>query len=183
MKLSTREKIITGLTLTVVIVWGFYTFFYAPKKQALARIQAEIQTIDDGMAQAVVLRTESEHVEKELKALRERAAAFKGKLSGEKHISAFLKNLAHETSRLNISIISLQPKEETVEPDARVKSYAVDLKLFSSFQSFALFLDRLKELPLLIMVDQFEIGRGERGPGELKATLRLKVYVSTGEKT
>jgi len=181
MKLSKREKFISILTFAVVILWVFNTFFYTPKKQALAKVQAEIKAIDDGMTQMVMLRAESAQLEKELKAIQERLHAFRGKLSGKKSFSAFLRSLSFETSRLNIRIISLLPKEDSLESDESMKSYTIETELIGNYRTFTLLLERLKEMPVLILVDQFQIEKGEKEPSELTINLRLRTYTTRGK--
>jgi Tfp pilus assembly protein PilO len=182
MKLSRREKLISVLTLTVVTLWLFNAFLYTPKKKEIVRVKEELKSIDETMNQAIVLRAEKERLERELQVMRERVRAYQGKLSGEQNFSTFLKGLAAETSRLNIKTLSLVPKEKTGGPNAPLKRYAIELKLTGSYEAFTLFLDRLKEMPILTMVDQFQIEKGEKGEGILKVNLILKTYFLRGGK-
>jgi hypothetical protein len=136
---------------------------------------------EQGMTQMITLSLEHEKLGKELHALKERAASFKGKLSEEGNIPLFLKVIASETSALNIKVVSLVPQEEKLDPLVhQYKSYLIELKLISGFNPFILFLDRLKELPILTVVERFEIEKGEMGTRDVKIDLKLRTCFSQG---
>lgn len=181
MKFSKREKFIALLNLTVVIIWGFYTFLYLPKKKDLERAKAEVNDLEASLSQLTLQQAECIQLEKELVNLEERLTHLQEKLSKVKGISSFLKNLSGVTSTLNLKVTSLLPKEESLEANESFKVYNIVMKLVGNYKALVLLLEKFDQMPLIIQIDQFLIEKGEKEEGEVRATLNLKIYLRKSE--
>ncbi|MBM4330275.1 MAG: hypothetical protein FJ117_03440 [Deltaproteobacteria bacterium] len=189
MVLKNREKIVLLIGLLAVAIWAFDQFYYAPQKKKILNLKAEIHAAEYRLNESLVfskgvatVEAEVARLEKELHGVRERM------LRGEE-FRAFLKQLARDSDRLKMKMISLSPQEEKiVRPQGKLESAALQFKkvtvqliLHASYNALGNYLKGIEQLPFVVAIDHLKIERKEEILPCLKVTMDLSVRILSPE--
>lgn len=185
MKLKGREKILIVFVIFAIAIWAFDRFYYTPQKKRILELKEEIKASDLKLNEALIftqgvktVETEVSRMEKELQEVSERS------LRGEE-FRVFLKNLAMDSNRLQMKIVSLNFQEEKLSlPEGeqtisvfQYKRVMVKMLLQSTYNALGGYLKRIEELPFLVSVDNLQIERNEEILPLLKVNMGLSVLI------
>lgn len=188
MILRNREKILITFAILALIFWSFDRFYYMPQKQKIAALKGEIAATDSKLKQAMALRQGAEAIEKEISHLQKELQAYQERVLPGEEMRAFLNQLAKESERLKIKIISLGLEEEKggapeeqIEKAPEYKKVIVRLAMHAPYGSLENFLNHIERFPFLISLDHLKIERQEEKYPNLLITLEMRVGVSKKE--
>ena len=185
MKLKGREKILIFFVIIAIAIWAFDRFYYTSQKKKILELKEEIKAADLKLQEAIIftqgvetVETEVSRLEKELHDITERT------LKGEE-FRVFLKNLAIDSDRLQMKIVSLTLQEEKISlPEGeqaisvfQYKRIMVKILLQSKYNAIMAYLKSIEELPSLVSVDNLQIERTEEILPLLKVNMGLSVLV------
>lgn len=184
MVLKYREKIMIFLGVLAVAVWAFDHFYYMPHKKKIAELKAEIAAVDSKLTQARAFRQGVEATEREITRLEKEMQVYRERLLRGEELRTFLKQLAKDSERLAIKIISLSPQEakspeeiEHKEQNAEYKKVAVQMAMWATYRSLESFISNLERLPFLISLDYLKVERQEDKYPYLFVTLEIGVQI------
>jgi Tfp pilus assembly protein PilO len=185
MKLKGREKILIFFVIIAIAIWAFDHFYYTSQKKKILELKAEIKAADLKLQEALIftqgvktVETEVSRLEKELHEITERT------LKGEE-FRVFLKNLARDSDRLRMKIVSLTLHEEKLSlPEGeqpisvfKYKRVMVKILLQSTYNALGAYLKSIGELPFLVSVDNLQMERDEEILPLLKVNMGLSVLI------
>lgn len=130
------------------------------------RIEAEASTIE-GLGHAV------SEAERNLAILEERLRAINERLPSDRHISRLLSDLSDSGS--DVKILSIKPLAP--EDKGELARLPFQINMESRFVSFGAYIERIENLPRLIVIDNITIEPREEGSQELNSNLFLSAYV------
>jgi len=185
MGLKEREKIIILIGALAVAFWGFDFFYYTPQKKKIMNLKAEIQAAENKSKESAILRTGVENLELELSRLEKQLQGHPQKVLQGEEFRAFLKQLAGESARLQMKMISLSLQEEKLSPSPEKKAssslphrrVAVHLVLHATYNALGNYLKGIQQLPFLVTLDLLQVERKEELLPFLVVTLELGVRV------
>lgn len=185
MAMKSREKILLVFVIIAIAILTFDRFYYTPQKKRILEIKEGIKAADLKLQEALIftqgvktIEAKVSHLEKELQEVTERS------LKGEE-FKVFLKNLAMDSDRLQMKIVSLTLHEEKLSlPEGKqaasvfqYKRVAVEMVIHSTYSSLEAYLKRIEEFPFLVVVDHLQIERNEEVLPLLKVTMGLSVLI------
>jgi Tfp pilus assembly protein PilN len=185
MVLKSREKVLIFLVLIAVAIWAFDHFYYSPQKKKISQLKEEINSADLRLKESPLfiqgvenMESEVSRLEKELQGLIERM------LKGEES-RALLKHLARDSDRLQMKLISLDLREESISPPEEEKATSLFqyrkvtalMVLNSTYSALEAYLKSIEELPFLVTVDHLQVERNNGTFPLLKVTMGLNVLV------
>jgi len=130
------------------------------------RIEAEASTVE-GLGHAV------SEAERNLAILEERLRAINERLPSDRHISRLLSDLSDSGS--DVKILSIKPLAP--EDKGELARLPFQINMESRFVSFGAYIERIENLPRLIVIDNITIEPREEGSQELNSNLFLSAYV------
>lgn len=163
--------------LSLVALVCFYGFFYEPKTKEVLRLQEEIKTVDleiERIARAIPgLRKSEEGLAREQR----RLSLIKKSTSGGQQILELLRQLAREAYRLNMDVISLEPREESPNEESPYKRLTIVMNIQCPYRHLGLYLRGLIDLPGLVTIDELEVARNNQNFPKLQVKLTLSTFV------
>lgn len=179
MKLSKREKVMVGAATAAVVIMCVYAFLYAPLQKHTLRLKAEIEAMDLDIDRIKKTTPNLKKLEEEVASEQKRMALIKMTISGEEQLIGLLRQLAGESHRLAMDVISLGPGKEWDSPrsDSYYRRLPVEINIQCRYEDLIFYLERLQELPGLVTIDEFHIGRDEEIFPKLQVELSLSTFV------
>lgn len=176
-RVTKREKIMIWAAISLVALVCFYGFFYEPKTKEVLRLQEEIKTVDleiERIARAIPgLRKSEEELTREQR----RLSLLEKSTSGRQQILELLRQLAREAYRLNMDVISLEPREEPPLENSPYKRLTIVMNLQCPYRHLGLYLKGLIDLAGLVTVDEVQIVRDNQIFPKLQVKLTLSTFV------
>lgn len=165
--------VLVALTIVFFFVWrhnaaelGRLDGKIASKEAELARIEAESSNVK-GLERAI------EEAVKNLRLLEERHRAMNERLPSDGHISRLLSDLAD--SGHGVRIVSIKPLAP--EDKGEVARLPFQISMESRFAQFGAYVERIENLPRLMVIDNITIEPKDDGSNTLHTNLFLSAYV------
>ncbi|NWF57049.1 MAG: hypothetical protein HXY45_19885 [Syntrophaceae bacterium] len=185
MGLREREKIVILIGALAVAFWGFDYFYYTPQKKKIMNLQAEIQAAEYKLKESAVFRKGVVGLEQDLTRLEGELQGHHQRVLRGEEFRTFLKQLARDSARLQMKMISLAPQEEKDSPPLEKKASSplpyrrvtVHLVLHATLNALENYLRGIQELPFLVTLDHLQMERKEELLPYLVVTLELGVRV------
>ena len=185
MGLKEREKIVLLIGALAVAFWGFDYLYYSPQKKKIMNLKAEIQTADYKLKESAVFRQGVESLEQGVSRLEQQLQGHHQQVLRGEEFRTFLKQLARDSARLQMKMISLSPQEEKISPAPEKKAspplpyrrVAVHLVLHATYNALGNYLAGIQQLPFLVTLDHLQVERKEELLPFLVVTLELGVRV------
>ena len=179
MRLSNREKVMVGTATAVVAIMCFYAFLYAPLQKHTLRLKVEIEAMDLDIDRIKEATSNLSKLEEQVASEQKRMALIKMTISGEEQLIGLLRQLAGESHRLAMDVISLgSGKEWDSSPgELYYRRLPVEINIQCRYEDLIGYLERLQELPGLVTIDEFHIERGEEIFPKLQVELSLSTFV------
>lgn len=176
MKIGKREQLIIYFTVLTFAILIFHQVIYKPQKRELVRIQEEIQAVEANLETVNRIIPALSGIEKEL--LQERAKWIRLETCSPRQVVQFVKQLAQESSRLQLNLVSIKPLEELESGSAGPKKITFRIQMRSQFQAFSAFLRALEESAFVpAVVEDFQILKKEGD--EMGLNLDILINVSS----
>jgi Tfp pilus assembly protein PilO len=172
-----REKTIIWAAVYVVVFVCFHEFVYQPKEKELLRLKEEIKTVDLEIERIVRAIPGLRKSEEELTREQRRLSLLEKSTSGRQQILELLRQLAKEAYRLNMDVISLEPREEPPLENSPYKRLTIVMNLQCPYRHLGLYLKGLIDLPGLVTVDGVQIVRDNQIFPKLQVKLTLSTFV------
>lgn len=176
-RVTKREKIIIWAAVYAVVLVCFHEFVYQPKEKELLRLQEEIKTVDLEIERIVRAIPGLRKSEQELTREQRRLSLLEKSTSGRQQILELLRQLAREAYRLNMDVISLEPREEPPLENSPYKRLTIVMNIQCSYRHLGLYLKGLIDLPGLVTVDGVQIVRDNQIFPKLQVKLTLSTFV------
>ncbi len=185
MGLKEREKIVILIGALALAFWGFDYFYYTPQKKKIMNLKAEIQAAEYKLKESAVFRKGVTGLEQDLTRLEGELQGHHQRVLRGEEFRTFLKQLARDSARLQMKMISLSPQEEKDSPSPEEKAssplpyrrVAVHLVLHATLNALENYLRGIQELPFLVTLDHLQVERKEELLPYLVMTLELGVRV------
>jgi Tfp pilus assembly protein PilO len=185
MVLNHREKIVILLGCLAVAFWAFDFFYYAPQKKKIMNLNGEIQAATYKLKEADVFSKGVQTLEADVARLEKELQGFHQEILRGEEFRTFLKQLARDSVRLRMKMISLAPQEEKTsrsegkQPPSspHYRQVNVNLILHATYSALGDYLRGMEQLPFLVTLDYLKIERKEEIQPFLLVTLELGVRV------
>lgn len=185
------------VVLAAAAVLGLGVWYFAFAQPAAARLAALKARHAAAQRQLAGLRDVAavEQEKARVAALETRVRGAIDRMSQDIQLVQILKQLASHAARYQIVVERLEVKgaegpgkaapapagktpesEKSAPPPLDVRTQRIELELSCSYESAARFVDDLKTLPALVIVDKLEIEREPTAASGLKVLLTLKVH-------
>jgi Tfp pilus assembly protein PilO len=173
-----REKTMIGVAVAAIVLMCLYIFIYQPKKKETLRLREEIKGVDLRIEKIVRGIPGLEESEEEVIRVQRRLSLVEKTISGGQQVLELLRQLAREAYRLNMDVISLEPKEELPPEKAGYKRLTVVMNIQCAYRHLGLYLRGLIDLPGLVTVDELQVVRNRETFPKLQVKLTLSTFVS-----
>ena len=186
-----NEKLVVLLILSILGVYGDYTFNHQGRMGRLASLEEQNEALKKDLQTALEAESKIEDLKAEIaktkilseelvKQLPKRSEA--GALLGQITTTSATKGMRFDAvTPAALAARSLGIKLKANDPVAQVKYEEMELSLTlrTSFREFGAYLERLENIPRLIDVDSFQVSAPQK-PGPLSIRMRVKTYVYSG---
>ncbi len=187
----------------VLTLFVFYLGFYRPKATAVSNLKQSIEAVTKQAQPGSAPSENLSELRKKVKGLEERLKADVERMSGDIQLVQVLRQLATQSGMQKISVESLEVKEPegtavqaTQKADGKAKdekgegkskqqkpkemmeirTQKVEMTLYCSYESAAQYLEALKKLPALLVVEKLLVERDPAVFPDLKVLLTLKFH-------
>jgi len=171
-----------GVLILAALTFFFFKVVYSRDVRKVRRaeaqeksIRADIVRIRAEIEASKRLRKELEAAETTLKMTDERLRNLKRRLPSDKHISRILAEISEDGARRGIHMTSIKPGAP--EDRGRITRLPFSLEFKAGFTSFGDYLERIENLPRIMIVDNFLLEAGGDGAGLLGAQVYLSAYI------
>jgi Tfp pilus assembly protein PilO len=175
--MTKREKMMIGAAVATIVLMSFYMFVYEPKKKEMLRLKEEIKTADLQIEKIVTAIPGLKKSEEELAREQRRLSLVKKTISGGEQVLELLRQLAREAYRLNMDVISLEPREELPPEKSPYQRLTIVMNIQCRYRHLGLYLRGLIDLPGLVTVDELQIVRDNQIFPKLQTKLTLSTFV------
>lgn len=166
--LKKRNKILAGLVLVPVLLWGYYNLFYLPHlknirilKKEIVNLEAIVKTMKEAGVTTVDSATDNFKLrlrQKEFYNIKERLNKMEGRLLEKKALSTFLSDLTGLANQCKIEVTFFAPHpEKEVSKESFYHSLPLELNIRTSWADLINFLQKLQGLPGLASVQNIEL--------------------------
>jgi Tfp pilus assembly protein PilO len=173
-----------GLAALVVFSALFFRFVYSRNAGEIASaagrvnaaraemegIRAEIQA-SENLSKVVAQASEN------LLRLDERLKGVKERLPSERQVSSILDELTDGAMKRDVLVVSVKPLQHEAQGELLRMPFQVTLE--ARFISIGGYIERLENLPRIIMVDNFMMEPRDDGAGALTAQMYISAYTMT----
>jgi hypothetical protein len=180
--MTTREKIIIGAGIFIVVSICFYVFVSEPRKKKALRLQEEIKTVDkeiDRIRSAIPGLAKLEEV---ISNEQKKVSLAKKTMSGGQQMQELLQQLERDASRLNMKVISLEFVKEKESKSTKIfsnyKKLTMVMNIQCPYHNLVSYLKELESLPGLPVVDRLEIVKDDQIFPQVQVKLILSTFVS-----
>lgn len=185
MVLKSREKILLVFVIIAIAILAFDRFYYTPQKKRILELREGIKAADLKLQEALIFTQGVKTVEAKVSRLEKELQEVTERSLKEEEFRVFLKNMAMDSDRLQMKIVSLMLQEEKLSlPEGKqapsvfqYKRVTVEMVLHSTYSSLEAYLKGIEELPFLVAVDHLQIERNEEVLPLLKVTMGLSVLI------
>ncbi len=171
---SDGRKILVWALTVLIIVGGYWYFFYKDTKKEVHRLEKQIRNAKSRLAKLKVAKKKSQEMQKKLIAAQEELRNLLSILPEAREIPTFLQYIADIGATSGLSQLLFEPQREEIRDFYAV--IPVKLKLVGDYHRFGLFLDRLSKLDRLVKVRSVNIGREGKGGTAIKVDMVLETY-------
>lgn len=176
MKIGKRERLLIYFAVLTFVILIFHQVIYKPQKKELGRMQEEIRAIEANLETVNRIIPALPRIEKEL--MQEQAKWIRLETCSPRQVVQFVRQLAQESSRLRLNLVSIKPFEKLESGSARPKKITFRIQMRSQYQAFAAFLRALEESAFVpAVVEDFQILKKEGD--EMGLNLAILINVSS----
>lgn len=171
-KLSTRERVLTGLTL-IVAAFGFFKYWYIPKHQDIKKVEVSIQE----------LRSEISANSSSLESLETKQKTFgQSPSSDQSELSpGTLFDHSIEAAQ-QVGVVMKRMRQDKTEATDLLSIIHTEVQIESDFLKLGQFLDRVEKGPVATEVSQISITRIADDLRHMRVDLKLKSYFPKGHQ-
>jgi Tfp pilus assembly protein PilO len=175
--MTKREKIMIVAAATTIVLMSFYVVVYEPKKKEIVRLQEKIKTVDLQIEKITKAIPGLKKSEEELTQEQRRLSLVRKTISGGEQVMELLRQLAREAYRLNMDVISLEPREELPPEKSPYQRLTIVMNIQCQYRHLGLYLRGLIDLPGLVTVDELQVVTNNQILPKLQVRLTLSTFV------
>ena len=182
-----QRKIIFAAVIDLSVFILFLSLIYMPSRRKVAKLKAELQSIEQEVAEIKKIASQAGSLEKSITLFKDRYSVLQGKFPAkEEEAISKISDLARQ---LRINIISLKPGAKQVVFSEGKEGLAIEQKVCHNilvaiemdctYAELVKYLELLnEELPALVTVETIEIANGGPvTPGKLRVNLSFNLYL------
>lgn len=174
-KLPIAGQVGVGLAIAAVMGGAFWYFSWQVDDEVLQKKLVEAKTLDAQITELKTLAKDLPRFEQQVATLRAQLEDAKKLLPEEKDAPELIKQVQRTAQQLALSIKKFDPG--AIVAKEFYQEYPINLQLQGDYHSFALFCDRVGQLPRLVNVNNVKIKPlGKQTPGN---TVDLVFVAST----
>lgn len=183
MKIGKRGTLIIYFAILISVVLIFHQAIYQPKKKEVERIQKEIRALEANLENINRILPTLPAMEREILKEQAKWGLFTARSPAGNQLAKIVRQLALESSRWHLNLVSIKPFEE-LELDsgrgeksaARPKKVILRIQIRSPYPAFAAFLQALENTPSAwTIVEDFEISKKEEDEMGLNLDILVKI--------
>ncbi|MCP4713605.1 MAG: type 4a pilus biogenesis protein PilO [Deltaproteobacteria bacterium] len=159
LSLSEREKWMALVVAIAVIYFVFDYWIYMPQTQQLKELKKQIETTSTETQGLLSNIRDPRSLVAEVEVLQKKLVFLEEKIPLDGRTGPFLEQIARTCQQLQMEIITMKPQETDTDA-ADFKRVAVQIRLKSNFKTINRFMQEIKKLPVLTIVDELEIRKG-----------------------
>lgn len=187
----------------VLTLFVLYLGFYRPKATAVSNLKQSIEAVTKQGQPGSAPSENLSQLRKKVKGLEERLKADVERMSGDIQLVQVLRQLATQSGMQKISVENLEvkepegtavqaaqkadgkakdekregnPKQQKPKETMEIRTQKVEMTLYCSYESAAQYLEALKKLPALLVVEKLLVERDPAVFPNLKVLLTLKFH-------
>jgi Tfp pilus assembly protein PilO len=165
-KLSDREKKLAAITLVVAIFYVFYQFLLTPKWNEITKLNSKLQ---DARLELNVAEGKVKILKSIEKGETKVPTAFE--VPVEERALAVLRAIAQATTKSGLNLLSIRPIMNEDE-----NKFKFDLVSMGSYQDLYEFLNILRDLEIMVIIDSLRMSGGGVKRPDLSIKMVLTAY-------
>ena len=180
-----QEKIIVIAVLVLTAFLIFWIFFYLPNRNKVKQIRADLLNVEGQLREIEAITGKTDTIDQGLQLLMKRYQELKSKFPQKEEDS--LRTLSYLTRKLNIEIISIEPRPKVALKDKRNKPVEIEGKTCQRipvsigmrcfYQDLVKYIETLYEtFPTFITIEKVQAYRGKANIPRLDIKLELSLY-------
>lgn len=174
------QKLILLIIFHVAIIGGFIYFKYIPAKEAIDRLNKDIEGLNReiDIAKARVMRLPE--LRKQLAETQKQLAVLKDILPPEGDAMHLLEEIERLGFKTGIDIKSWHPGARRVNPNGLYVELPVDVEMFGGYHQYGVLFDRISRLSQIVNVSNLKLTsfKMEKGKATEPVTFLLTAYAS-----
>lgn len=180
--IKTLGKEIIGVLLAVVFAFSFYRFVYLRNSNEIKALDAQARSVRTDMERinselqgSERLAAEIEKASSDLDKLEGRLKGLKERLPTERNISGLLSEISEGEIKKGIRIISIKPLPPADKGELVRLPFQITME--AGFIQFGDYLERVENMPRLMVVDNFIIEQKDGRSSTVNAQVYLSAYI------
>jgi len=182
-RVTKRERIMIGAAVLAVVLMCFYVFVYQPKKIQCMTLQKRIKSMGLEIDRIVRAIPDLKKLEEEVGREQKWVSSAREAASDMQPMEQLLQQLARDTRRLDIDVISLELREESgaSHEKSSYKKTTIVINIQCPYRHLGSYLKGLDGLPGLFILEGLEIVRDDQIFPKLQAQLTLSTFAPRGQ--
>ncbi len=185
-KLSLREIVIIGVTLSFAVGYGYYKFEYTTQNKKLENLTKQITQTQASVGAfkkilidpTIVKKTEAEIEKVKLEVAELYQAIEQGKIRLQGQDTEFLNEIQEIAEANEVFLKSLRSSERFVKRGImRLKEVSLIMEMEGEYTALKNFVDSLGTFPAVLHIESLEAKRNEKILPKIESRLHLKVLV------
>lgn len=169
------QKIVAGVVGVVVIVAAFYFLLLAPALAEVARLSAQLDSLQQEVARSRAIVADLMKFRREVAELTARLNALKEKLPGEREIPTLYRTVSDAATASGLGVALFQPR-----PPATRDYYIeipISLNAEAGYHQIGEFFERVAKLTRVVNVTEIKLSGLNRPRSPVRAELVLATYM------
>ncbi len=167
-KLTQREKIITGILISAVVIW--FAFMMV---QSYQQIRSDLKDQKENLIAKIQKQKQLIGQEGQIKETLDALRNFIGVASSDGVETASIVKLAEQAAAVhNVHLVNIQPQPSKVQ--GKLKAYHVELTLDGRWASITTFIQSMQASPNHLFIDSLQLEKYSESTGSLRGVLVLK---------
>ncbi len=169
LKLPTSKKVLllVGILGLLVVLYGY--LFFIPLRNEKEVLKSEMNKLMKELNEGKMIARDLDKFKKQIEKLNVELANALTQLPNEKEIPEILKSISRLGKESNLEFTLFRPKPE--EPQQFYAKVPIDLVVIGSYHETGIFFDKLRKLPRIINVVDFNMSREKEVKGREKDVL------------
>ncbi len=169
LKLPTSKKVLllVGILGLLVVLYGY--LFFIPLRNEKEVLKSEMNKLMKELNEGKMIARDLDKFKKQIEKLNVELANALTQLPNEKEIPEILKSISRLGKESNLEFMLFRPKPE--EPQQFYAKVPIDLVVIGSYHETGIFFDKLRKLPRIINVVDFNMSRAKEVKGREKDVL------------
>jgi len=169
------QKIVAGVVGVIVIVAAFYFLLLAPALAEVARLSAQLDSLQQEVARSRAIVADLMKFRREVAELTARLNALKEKLPGEREIPTLYRTVSDAATASGLGVALFQPR-----PPATRDYYIeipITLNAEAGYHQIGEFFERVAKLTRVVNVTEIKLSGLNRPRSPVRAELVLATYM------